>query len=615
MTLSAFPVALVRAQDYHLVACSVAWLTPDEAEAKKHLLLFKAATPVAEVPARADGRQAYRLCKTLLPAAQVGPVLTELTQERMALGTGAVRVRDTGRTTALTYWGYPLAVRDWSTGELSAHPALSHSFVVPGHLEQARRDIVLTMLAHSLAAMHDVPVQALLLPFAGVNEHGPCSHLATVRQGARLFMQALPRLAPSRFIKGEAASATRALRDHLLDPAVARLARLASRASLVLAEYEQVRVHQALYVRVREQTPRLLPLAHLYVSSLPEALRRAREPGAKEAVLQGFNEARARLLSQPLTSKQTWKYLLKVPRSAMKAHMQPDMQLWGVFSSRTAPDRGGARNPGEALELALTKTLALQKLERVGVPVQRLSSRATRAALSSLWAGRTLEAIGRVPPERMQQLTGLLLEQLNLVKGQPAEAAREVAQGARNMLDWLFAEGFAQRHPNQHDTWARLLQRSRQWHQRERAAVQAPSRAARWKLAVVQCEKKFAGHTAPDGLGWDGLLEPFEWKGLSARPLRTAQALWDEHLQMHHCVDTYLPACWSGSSRLFSLSDPAHPKCRSTLELVRGESGAWMVRQHEGPSGHQPAKALEPLAAELLNRANRPAAHTGSLQA
>lgn len=74
---------------------------------------------------------------------------------------------------------------------------------------------------------------------------------------------------------------------------------------------------------------------------------------------------------------------------------------------------------------------------------------------------------------------------------------------------------------------------------------------------------------------------------------------------MTHCVDSYLPDCLRGTSRLFHLHEVAQPRKRSTLELAFGAHG-WHVRQHKGPVNSQISERLTLIGLETLRRARQP---------
>lgn len=585
---SLLPHALYSASEHYLVACSVVWLTPAEAQSAAHSLLFRSAVAIEGVAPRPDGRQAYRAKAPLLRANQVQAYLDRLTQARIEMGTQMWTVRDTGAFCALQCWGYPLVVRNWQTGGLAAHPSVPRSFLTSGILGSVRRNVVLTMLADCLADEFGVPVQALLLSRRELSQARHRALPVALRQGSLLFMQGLARLAPLKSERGGSALGTRLLKG-LLAPDVARLARQATHSSFSLNIYNQVRAHLPTYARVQAQTPALLPVLHSFVRALPQTLREGQLLGACELVSREFDGARQAFLAQAGASKSAWKYLLRVPRSAVKACV-----------SRVEAFSREDLSPSQALALALVNMETLQTFWRVGVPVEQLSNRARFAELQALWRPLRPGAGPDIPLELLRRFSALWVSMLPAARDRrfPAELSLE----ARRVLDWLLQEGFAQGHPRVQDSWFDVYRRSREWHFR----VQANRSAAeheRWQRTAKAMETVHAANFSADGLGWDGVVSGFEWRGLRASPLRTSQALWDEHVLMRHCVDTYLQPCWSGSSRLFHLQDPRSRRRRSTLELVRGAAGSWEIRQHEGPCGQAPHPTLLPLAEELLRRA------------
>ena len=106
-------------------------------------------------------------------------------------------------------------------------------------------------------------------------------------------------------------------------------------------------------------------------------------------------------------------------------------------------------------------------------------------------------------------------------------------------------------------TWRSLQRRSDQWH--------------RALMVMADPERD---------LQWPKLLPRFEAHGFVALELNTGRLLAEEGLAQRHCIGTYVNACVSGSTRVFSIRSGA--RRAATLELQRRPDAHWAVVQLRG---------------------------------
>ena len=166
------------------------------------------------------------------------------------------------------------------------------------------------------------------------------------------------------------------------------------------------------------------------------------------------------------------------------------------------------------------------------------------------------------------------------------------------IIDWLRAEGH--RLPDKNSTWSSLKRRSDKWHEGfRRPEVRDNLREAREALA------------GNENAAWESLLGETVIDGLKVTPLVTGMALYNESLEMRHCVITYAPHCVNEGWRIFSLEEAGG--ARSTLSL-KPESNGLAIDQHKGPDNRPVSPAAARAAREvcrLYNQKCREAAETG----
>lgn len=134
-------------------------------------------------------------------------------------------------------------------------------------------------------------------------------------------------------------------------------------------------------------------------------------------------------------------------------------------------------------------------------------------------------------------------------------------------------------------TWASLCRRSDAWH--------------RALLVTVDPEKD---------IRWPALLPQYAAGPFLAVELDTGSLLAEEGLEQRHCIGTYVNACASGATRVFSLR--RNGKRTATIELQRNHDGSWRMAQIRGKANTvvQDTAALD--AAERVAQAYSEAAQT-----
>lgn len=584
---------LLRATEWRLIACRLEWLTSEQAIQRQHVL--RKANALVDLESSKTPVQLYRTNRRLLGDEEVKPFLDSLVQARMAKTTRAVDIVDQSDQVSLTYWGAPLLSRHKVSGKLIFHSELPYSLVQPSALSRVREDLALTWMACALAAKANVPPQAVLVPMKST-ERFTESRWAGDTQGALLYMQGMARLIPKKFIRLESVSATRALRDHILEPAVAALARQATSACFALRDYNRVLAHRALYERVSRESPTFLPLLHKYILGLPAYLQETDLTAELAYVDQGFDQLRSVLREQPFASKQYWKFLLKLSRGALKSlphyERRPLPRFWQRPEDNEAPGQQEQPEPVKAaLDRLAQNTRPLLALWLMGLEPEALSKKDVLKRWAQLLARLPVQTLAAAKTEQRRRL-GALLQPLVI-------SGTEVHRDGIQVLDWLREQGLLEGRPIRTDNLDTLRAAAHTWHQIRREGTEKDmwERQARAILAK-------SGRPADLAQAWGELVPAYDWEGVRIRPLNTPMALWEEHRSMRHCVDAYLSDCLEGSCRLFHLHEVARPKVRSTLELAIDERG-WYVRQHAGPVNSPVPEHLLQAGQETLRRANQ----------
>jgi hypothetical protein len=154
---------------------------------------------------------------------------------------------------------------------------------------------------------------------------------------------------------------------------------------------------------------------------------------------------------------------------------------------------------------------------------------------------------------------------------------------AQDVSDYVYSHGAVLKGV----TWASLCRRSDTWH--------------RALLVTVDPEKD---------VRWPALLPQYSAGPFMAVELDTGSLLAEEGLEQRHCIGTYVNACASGATRVFSLR--RNGKRAATIELQRNHDGSWRMVQIRGKANTvvQDSAALE--AAERVVQAYSEAAQARS---
>jgi hypothetical protein len=75
--------------------------------------------------------------------------------------------------------------------------------------------------------------------------------------------------------------------------------------------------------------------------------------------------------------------------------------------------------------------------------------------------------------------------------------------------------------------------------------------------------------------------------------------LYDEAIELEHCVDQYVERCIQGYSRIFKVKSSNE---RATLELVRRTPKQWVVAQIRGLDNKNVSKELHTIAIEMAKQ-------------
>ena len=137
--------------------------------------------------------------------------------------------------------------------------------------------------------------------------------------------------------------------------------------------------------------------------------------------------------------------------------------------------------------------------------------------------------------------------------GLPAEDEANLIHDAQDVSDFVYV------HPAvlKGATWRSLRRRSDAWH--------------RALLITVDRSKD---------VRWPALLPQYRTGSFLAVELDSGFLLAEEGLEQRHCIGTYVNACSSGASRVFSLR--RNNRRTATIELQRGPDGAWRLVQIRG---------------------------------
>ncbi len=240
-----------------------------------------------------------------------------------------------------------------------------------------------------------------------------------------------------------------------------------------------------------------------------------------------FDAVRARLLADGM-SAQGWRFLIKQDNDVLRFVLQffpPSVRILGAFNHFINLLASALQN--EPLRIERCQP-ALRGVERI---LDR--TRGRPGPLREENARIFLRAIMRVR----------LLE----------EAEANLAHEAQDVSDYVYTHTTVL----QGATWASLCRRSDAWH--------------RALLITVDPAKD---------VRWPALLPVYPAGPFLAMELDSGVRLAEEGLEQRHCIGTYVNACASGATRVFSLRHKG--KRLATLELQRSHDGSWRMVQIRG---------------------------------
>ena len=155
----------------------------------------------------------------------------------------------------------------------------------------------------------------------------------------------------------------------------------------------------------------------------------------------------------------------------------------------------------------------------------------------------------RNTPNQQTALKLILRQSDELQQQGPGDQTHLLGQ-ARNIMDYVL-QADRQGQVIRPRTYASLLRRSQQWHQR-----------LRYHPARIMEQLK--GYDGP--LNWDPIVQQVDCGHYQAHALNNLDELIQEGLRMNHCVATYAPRCASGTSRIYSLRNQDNSRA-ATVEL------------------------------------------------
>lgn len=150
-----------------------------------------------------------------------------------------------------------------------------------------------------------------------------------------------------------------------------------------------------------------------------------------------------------------------------------------------------------------------------------------------------------------------------------------------SFYDYLLDEGLSNNILNKKTTWASVSSKSDEWHERK-----AKEREAQMLLIKMNQEK----------LEWDSLINDCEINRISFSAIISYTRLYQESVDMHHCVIDYLENCLHGNYRVFHVED--EQSNRATLGIYLGRSNPksrinnWFIDQVQSECNEMTTKAI-----------------------
>ncbi len=268
-----------------------------------------------------------------------------------------------------------------------------------------------------------------------------------------------------------------------------------------------------------------------------------------------FDAVRSRFLAAGM-SVQGWRFLIRQDQAVLRFVLQffpPSARILGDF----------ARFINLLASALQSEPLRLARCQPALRGVERILDR-TR---------------GRPGPLR-EENARLFLRAIVRARLSGAEEAN-LDHEAQDVSDFVYAHAAVLKGA----TWRSLCRRSEAWH--------------RALLITVDPEKD---------VRWPALLPRYATGPFLAVELDCGFLLAEEGLEQRHCIGSYVNACSSGASRVFSLR--RHGKRMATIELQRHHDGAWRLVQIRGKANAVVQDAAALAAGEAVARAYSAAART-----
>lgn len=149
-----------------------------------------------------------------------------------------------------------------------------------------------------------------------------------------------------------------------------------------------------------------------------------------------------------------------------------------------------------------------------------------------------------------------------------------------SVFDYLRVEGFAAGVVHKKSTWVSVNEKSEEWHTRK-----ARERDAR-KIAV---------HMNRQSLKWNSLINEIDINHVKFTAVTTYPRLYEEAVNMHHCVDSYLEMCLENCYRVFHVDDNRGNTATLGISFDyhgRHNDSSWSIDQIQAPCNQMPAKPI-----------------------
>lgn len=104
-------------------------------------------------------------------------------------------------------------------------------------------------------------------------------------------------------------------------------------------------------------------------------------------------------------------------------------------------------------------------------------------------------------------------------------------------------------------------------------------------------------------LSWRSALMSYQDGAFLVEALTDSHALWHEGEEMQHCVGTYVPKCYLGKTRIFSVRDAVTQQALATVELETIYNAEdWRLGQVSGPRNAAVPMEIAEVAKRILRR-------------